>query len=100
MGVLPIRKIAPSIVALTSYYGKTFVSLSPKKANSSLEWIIKQLNKASMEGDTHITDVAPAMVFDNNFVAPYIYNALAANFKSIKAGKYNLVFDHTERENL
>lgn len=96
----PLRKINPYTVALTSYYGKTFVALSQKKANSSLEWIIKQVNKASMEDEAFITKVAPAMVFDNNFVAPYIYNAIANNFKSFTAGNVSLIFDHTERVKL
>lgn len=94
----PIRKIDPITVALTSYYGKTFVALSAKKANNSVEWLVKQLNKASMEEGAYISRVAPGMVFDNNFKAPYIYNALAHRFKSIDAGKFHLIFDHTERQ--
>lgn len=97
---LPIRKINPSSVALTSYYGKTFVTLSQKKANNSVEWIVKQLNKAGMEEHTYLTKVAPAMVFDNNFKAPFIYNALASHFKIVKAGRFNLVFDHTDRKRI
>lgn len=97
---LPIRKINPTSVALTSYYGKTFVSLNAKKSNSSLEWIIKKLNEASMEDHPYIKRVAPAKVFDNNFEAPYIYNALADNFKTITTTKYVLTFDHTERSKM
>lgn len=96
----PIRKINPTSVALTSYYGKTFVSMNTKKANSSLEWIIKELNIASMSDHPYIKQVAPAKVFDNNFEAPYIYNALADNFKSVTTTKCTLVFDHTERKNI
>lgn len=96
----PIRKINPFSVALTSYYGKTFVSMNTKKANSSLEWIIKELNIAGMTDHQYIKQVAPARVFDNNFEAPYIYNALADNFKSVTTTKYTLVFDHTERKNI
>ena len=96
----PIRKINPYTVALTSYYGKNFVTLNQKKANNSLEWIVKHVNKTTMEDHAHITKVAPANVFDNNFPAPYIYNALASHYKSIKAGKYTLIFDHSLRINL
>lgn len=96
----PIRKIDPHKVALTSYYGKNFVTRSQKKANSSIDWIIKRINIASITDGSHITNIAPAMVFDNNFNAPYIYNALAAHYKSFKAGKYTLVFDHNLREQL
>jgi hypothetical protein len=94
----PIRKINPFTVGLTSSYGKTFVTLNPKKANSSLEWLIKQLNIASMEDHPYIKRVAPANVFDNNFKAPYIYNALADNFKTIITSRYLLSFSHPERD--
>lgn len=97
---VPLRKIDPTTVALTSYYGKTFVTLSPKKANSSLEWLIKQVNLAALEDHEHIQQVAPANVFDNHFEAPYIYNALADRYKFIKTKDLVLVFDHTEREKL
>lgn len=97
---LPIRKINPSSVALTSYYGKTFVSLNSKKSNSSLEWLVKKLNEASMMEHPFIKRVAPAKVFDNNFEAPYIYNALADHFKTITTLNYVLTFDHTERSKM
>lgn len=97
---LPIRKIKPTEVALTSYYGKTFVKLNPKKTNNSVEWLIKELNIASMTEGGFIQRVNPAKVFDNNFKAPFIYNALADNFKSIVTESFTLQFDHTERKNL
>lgn len=97
---IPIRKIKPTEVALTSYYGKTFVRINSKKSNNSLEWIIKELNIASMTDHPFIKRVNPAKVFDNNFKAPYIYNALADNFKSVITTKYTLVFDYTEREKM
>lgn len=94
---LPIRKINPTTVALTSYYGQTFVSIN-EKATSFLKWLERQLNLASMD-DTHpfITQVAPSNVFDNKFIAPYIYNALSSIFKSITTKDFYLSFDHTER---
>ena len=95
---LPIRKIKPNVVALSSYYGKTFVSTGVKKADNSIEWIYKQINKAIAEDSKHITKVGPADVYDNNFKAPFIYNALAHKFKTIKVGNLNLVFDHSDRD--
>lgn len=97
---IPIRKIKPTEVALTSYYGKTFVKLNPKKANSSLEWIIKELNIASMSDTGFIKRVNPAKVFDNNFKAPFIYSALADNFKSIVTESFTLQFDRSDRASL
>lgn len=93
----PLRKIGPDKVGLTSYYGKVFVGRSNRKSNSSVERILRKLNSATISEDTLVRDVAPADVFDNNFPAPYIYNALANHFKSFTASDYHLTFDHTER---
>lgn len=98
-GDLPIRKINPSTVALTSYYGKAFVKRSDKKVNDTLDWLAKQLLLLGQSGESeHIKRVAPANVFDNNFVAPRIYSGLAHHFKSVDIGNYHLSFDYKERE--
>lgn len=99
MGLLPIRKIDPTTVALTSYYGKTFVNLDTKKANNSIEWISRQINKQSIEGGV-IVKVDPADVFDSNFQAPYIYNALANKYKLLQTNEVTLIFDHIAREKI
>jgi len=98
--MLPIRKIDPYTVALTSYYGKTFVSVNQKKTNNSLRWIINNINKASMSEDSLIKEIAPAMVFDNNFKAPYIYSALSTSFKGFKIDDLNFNFDRSDRTNI
>lgn len=96
---LPIRKVSPQSVALTTYYGKTFVTISPKKSNNSLEWIDRKLNEAVLsEEPTLIKQVNTADVFDNYFKAPFIYNALAHRYKSIVTTKFTLNFDHEERK--
>ena len=96
----PLRKIAPNEVALSSYYGKTFVSRGTKKANNTIEWVVKQINKAYLDTSEHITKIAPANVYDNNYSAPYLYSALAEHFKGFKVGKYNFNFDHTDELSL
>lgn len=96
---IPIRKIDPITVALTSYYGKTFVARSAKKANSSLEWLLRHLTKASYEDHPLIKQVAPGNVYDNNNVKlPFLYQAISQHFVSFKVGKYNFNFSYKERE--
>ena len=96
----PIRKIGPDTVGLTSYYGKVAVSRSTKKANSSLEYVLKQLNAATVSDNPWIKNVAPAQVFDNYFEAPFIYSGISDHFKSFNAGDLHLVFDRSEREKM
>lgn len=95
---LPIRKIAPQIVSLSSYYGKTFVQTNPKVVNSSLAWLYRQINMASFDQDSFISEVNPSNVFDNDFKAPYIYNALAQEYSQIRVGSIRLDFDHRHRQ--
>lgn len=99
-GMLPLRKINFNTVALTSYYGKTFISRGDRKANSSLEWLLKQINLSTFDDSGYISKVAPANVFDNNVKAPYIYSALSNHYKSLQAGNNLLIFDYANRSQL
>lgn len=94
---LPFRRIGHNRVGLSSYYGKTFVDRSVKKANSFLELILKRLNKATIKPDDLIRDVAPGDVFDNYFEAPYIYSGLSAHFRSFRVGDYVFNLNHQDR---
>lgn len=94
---LPIRKIAPRIVALSTYYGKTFVQSNSKVVNDDLAWLYRKINAASFETDNFIKEVSLGNVFDNDFVAPYIYNALGNEFERIVTAEYTLVFDPKKR---
>jgi hypothetical protein len=98
---LPIRKIKPHIVALTSYYGKVFVSRSEKKAYDADSWLIKHLTLATLDDtNTDVLGFTPTDVFDNKFKAPRIYSGMAKYFKNLDLANYHLVFDHHERHKL
>jgi hypothetical protein len=111
-GVLPIRKIAPDNVALTSYYGKVFVSRSTKKVNDYASWITNNIQAMGLEKETAlVTDMHTADVFDNKFEAPRLYSTLAMSFRGFTltprayprtTGQLimQLSFDHTLREDL
>lgn len=112
MGVLPIRKIGPDRVALTSYYGKSFVSRSSKKVNDYGQWLRQQVMVKGLSAeDTTITELQPADVFDNTFAAPKVYSTLAMGFRAFtltppaspgsnQRVRYQLSFDHTQRKAL
>lgn len=95
---LPIRKIAPQIVGLTTYYGKTFVQVSDKLSNNSLLWLYRQINNAITQSGTYIHQVTPGNVFDNDLKAPYIYNAIAKEYESFAVGTYQLNFNYRVRQ--
>lgn len=91
---LPIRKIKPTIVALSSYYGKTFIERSGFERYKPEVWIAKQLQLLSESQSSDIVKLYPANVYNNYFEAPYMYNALATQFKSILLKKMVLEFDY------
>ena len=97
---VPLRKISPTEVALSSYYGKTFVAVNPKVANSSMAWLTKKLFAYMIEGSDAITEISPSDVFDNEFKAPYIYSAISNHFKSFRVNRYFFSFDSETRLNI
>ena len=98
-GDLPIRKIAPDTVALTSYYGKTFVTRNNKKVNSYSQWLQNIIMSKGLDmEDRDITNLAPANVFDNHFKSPRVYSIIAMSFKAFTASGFTCVFDHKRRE--
>lgn len=98
-GDLPIRKIAPDEVALTSYYGKLFVARSPKKVNDYGTWLRNQvMAKGLDEADQSITDLHPMDVFDPAVKTPRLYSILAMGFNSFQAAGFTWMFDYAQRE--
>jgi hypothetical protein len=111
-GDLPFRKIEPGRVAMSSYYGKVFLSRSEKKVNDYGNWLRNNVMAAGLDDHNHIvTQLHPASVFDNEFVAPRLYTIFAHGFRSFAITPTNLPeeakfhtlilnFDHTKREEL
>ena len=93
-GVLPFRKTAPSRVALTTYFGKTFVTRSDKKVYDYGAWLKDQVTAKAMDQSSNdITDLVPANVFDSTFDSPRSYSSLSMGFKSFKCKGYTFNFD-------
>jgi hypothetical protein len=109
-GDLPIRKIAPDRVALTSYYGKVFASRSSKRVNDYGNWLRNNIMAMGLdETNQTVTNLQPADVFDNLFEAPRLYSAIAMGFRQFTlkpymypktpgSGRFEMFFDHTKRE--
>lgn len=97
-GDLPIRKLSPDTVALTSYYGKTFVTRSSKKVNNYSDWLCSEiLIKGLDSNDKDIENLATSKVFNNEIKTPRIYSTLAMEYKGFTANGYEFNFDHSKR---
>ena len=96
-GDVPIRKTGPNRVALTSYYGKCFVSRSRTNSNSYNHWLQTQLIAQAIDADnTHITEPMMDDVFDRTLLTPRCYSAIAGKFKGFHCQGYEFNFDHAE----
>lgn len=84
-GDLPIRKIAPDEVALTSYYGKIFVKRCNKRVYNYPAWLKEQITLRGLDPeDTTIMDLQSGNVFDSANKYPIVYSSLAMVFRSFK----------------
>lgn len=95
---VPIRKINPSRVALTSYYNKTFVDRSTRKINDFGKWLTRGLvNRGFDEHDDSVTDLHLSNVFDSKLDLPRIYSLLAKRIATFRSGNAHLTLDYHHR---
>lgn len=94
---IPIRKISPTEVSLSSYYGKNLVHTGSKKATSVIEALKKRIAANVLEPDGYIKNAATANVYDEKFISPWIYGLMSSSYKTIRTEDYILSFDHKDR---
>lgn len=97
-GDIPIRKISPEEVALSSYYGKCFVQRGRKNAYNATNWYQNQITAQALDesGASTIKTIIPGNVFDKDKAYPKDYTAIAQNFKSIETAETNHYFSLEE----
>lgn len=94
-----VRKLAPDKVALTSYYGKVFVSRSEKQVHNYSGWLCDRI--AAMGNDPQnetVSHVSMSNVFDPQIMAPRDYTILAQRFRGFDAAGIRFNFDYHARE--
>ncbi len=98
---LPIRKINDRQVALTSYYGKTFINKDEKVVNNLSRWLGTKIRKEVMDDNSNIiTKAISTNVFDPEVKVPRLYSALAQQFLRIETKDIVLYFDYVKRDTL
>ena len=98
-GDLPIRKTKPHEVALTSYYGKVFITRSDKVTDNYSQWLIKQITSQSTNTEQNvIKDIKLSNVFVFDVDVPRIYSILSQGFKSFTVDGLSLHFDYKRRD--
>lgn len=95
---MPIRKVSPSRVALTSYYGKVFVDRSQNVSVNYDHWLGNQITVLGLdrESDT-VTDMRVGSSFDSSIHVARTYTALAKRFTSFTAAGIQFNFNYEKR---
>ena len=73
---MPIRKIKPDRVSLTSYFGKLFVDRDSKAVNDYGRWATRKILDLYEGEDSHVKSLIAGNVFDSNFKSPRVYSAI------------------------
>jgi hypothetical protein len=98
-GDLPLRKLGPDRVALTSYYGKLFAERSSKKVNDYGRWLRDKIMAMGLDQSNNvITDLIPGNCFVNEIKAPRLFTMLAMGFRAFTVNhagmQLNFNLDH------
>lgn len=102
LGDMPIRKVSPSRVALTSYYSKLFIDRSPLSVNNYERWLCNQIRAIGLDRtDDRISVFGLGKVFDHYATLPRTYSALSKYFTDItlkhSKGDLKLFFNYKHR---
>uniref|UniRef100_A0AB39CDE8 DNA-directed RNA polymerase n=1 Tax=Pseudomonas phage RVTF4 TaxID=3236931 RepID=A0AB39CDE8_9VIRU len=95
---LPIRKVKPTAVAMTSYYNKTFVTRSELAAHNYDLWITREIRARALNPeDDRITNVLYAELDQSAFALPRVYTQLGTAFRGFTSGNLFLYFNYADR---
>lgn len=97
-GDIPIRKVAPARVALTSYMNKTFVTRSDLAVYNYDNWLLRQIrNRGRNNEDDSVDGVLYAEIDQSTYVLPRIYSALGRAFRGFRSRKNTFYFKYDDR---
>lgn len=89
---IPIRKVNPSEVALTTYYAKIFVSRSTRKVNDYAAWLHRTLVE-TLPTKENVKVVEYGRVFDSSLKVPRVFSIMAKRYKTLKVNGIDFHFD-------
>lgn len=92
---LPIFKTKPYTVALTSYYGKSFIVRNQNVATNYGRWLKNKIVKASVDSeDNTITDVTHGINKFNGIKLPRPYTAVAEELNAFSTPNYQFFWNY------
>ncbi|UQT03084.1 putative RNA polymerase beta subunit [Serratia phage vB_SmaS-Totoro] len=91
----PIRKISPSIVALSTYYGKLFVERSSRASEDLGSTLVDIITRASQMAEPLVTELVLGSTFAEDQDVPRTYSAIAKEFVSFILNGIQFMFDYS-----
>lgn len=84
-GDMPIRKIGPDRVALTSYYGKLMIDRSERRVNDYGKWLRDRIRALGMSKRTDIVQsIVPGRAFEPDEKVPRLWSTMAMGLRGFK----------------
>lgn len=93
-GDLPIRKVSPTRVALTSYASKLNIDRSDRVVNNYTLWLLRQVTVATEEGTVKVTSYGNST--DSSIRVPRPFSILATKFKGLTYKNFKFNFNIEE----
>lgn len=96
--MLPIRKIGPTEVVLSSYAGKNFIRRSTRRRFDYGTWLKEYITDAAQDNtNTVFSDSTLSRVVDYNHQLPWIYTIIASVVADFVIDGVTYVFDYNRR---
>lgn len=99
-GVLPLRKVKEDRAALTSYYGKVFISRSERTVHDYGAWLAKRIIAMDEGDDSPFKNIHFGRYFDSSFKVPRAYSGISKRIASFTHNDIDFNFDYASRERL
>lgn len=96
---LPLVKVSDIRVALTSNYGKFFISRTERKANNRGDYLVDFIRKDYLGDRTKISSLIPGKKNLSKVNLPNDFHILKSNFNELTVGDYTLFMREDDEAN-
>lgn len=96
----PIRKISASRVAISSYYGKSFVSRSERSTYDYGRWLQREVMVQVMGENPTITNIKTGDVFYRECTGPRSFTAMSERYREFTFQGINFNFDWSKQKEI
>lgn len=96
---IPLVKVSPTRVALTSNYSKLFIFRTERKTNDPYSYLINYIKNSYINNEGFIRKIIPGVKTLNTYHFPNTYQVLASHFNEIRTDDITLLLNFKEIEN-